>query len=214
MASPRRRRFVWRLSEAAGGFPPPRIPGRLGSSESVRVSKEMRIMGILVLIWSSVEWLPALAALSSSSSPPKGRSRRRESAAEPGLPIFPPATPILPPASPSPEAPHSADSSPIKQGNIQRMKPCPWRARGVRCQGWDPGLQQSETWVPLTARGAAPLETNRSVQTSSSAESPVSEPTNPRMRSAGGLVGAGTAGVRGCLWFLKAGATNPHSGSI
>jgi hypothetical protein len=113
-----------------------------------------------------------LAALSSTRPTLEGRSRRRESAAEPGLPIFPPASQTLP-VSPSPEVLPAPDSSPIKQGKIQRIKPCHVASAGWRCLGRDPGCSNAKLGREAldSARGGAP-ETNRSVQTRSSAESP------------------------------------------
>lgn len=143
--------------------------GCIGSSELVLVSKVIRIM----VIWSElgfVEWLPTWP-LCHPLVPPPGRSRRRESAAESGLPIFPPASQTLP-VSPSPEVLPAPDSSPIKQGKIQRIKPCHVASAGWRCLGRDPGCSNAKLGREAldSARGGAP-ETNRSVQTGSSAVS-------------------------------------------
>jgi hypothetical protein len=77
-------------------------------------------------------------------------------------------------SAPPPEAPHLR---PIlhasDKGYIQRMKPCPAASNGVcLVKGGIPGCRQSRNLGALDkARGGAP-ETNRFVQTSSSAKSP------------------------------------------
>jgi hypothetical protein len=91
------------------------------------------------------------------SFPPKGRNRRSESTAEPGLPHFYSLVnsarqmlAVIPPPSGSP---------PIKQGTCKRMKPWPSPRPGTQGQGR--GITQvaaqRNLGKPLTARGAEPL---------------------------------------------------------
>ena len=154
IASPAEIRLAIERSTAAASSL--QASGCIGSSESVRVSKEMRIIGTVVLIlnwWNGCR--PGCFVFHSYL--PTGRSRRRESAAEPGL-LHLSSCLTNSACQPPPEVPQR----PIhhQSGKVtcpHETLPC-GEHRGVRCQGWDPGLQQRETWVPFTARGAEPLE--------------------------------------------------------
>lgn len=82
ITSPAEIRFaIERSSEAASGL---QASGRFGSSESVRVLNEMRIMGILFCLLHRLN-RSQLGSFIFQFFTPKGRSRRSESAAEPGL---------------------------------------------------------------------------------------------------------------------------------
>ena len=154
---PRRRRFVWRFHAAWRRLPVSTHWDGEGLRNWFEFQRRCGSWGYCSEL--GVRGMAAdLAALSSTGPTPKGRSRRRESAAEPGLPHLP-SSQAISGRQPSARSPTSARSSPIRQRDIQRMKPCPSARPGTQGQGR--GITQvaaqRNLGKPLTARGAEPL---------------------------------------------------------
>jgi len=158
---------ISRRRAAASGL---QASGCFGSSESVRVSKEMRIIGkvVLILNWWNARQPGRFASQSCMPPRPEPPTRKRRRAGPSPSSLQPDKLRSQAPRQKLPNARFITN----KKGNIQRMKPCHVANAGWPCQGRGPGCSRAKLGreALYSARGGAP-ETNRSVQTSSSVES-------------------------------------------